>query len=34
MKEAAKGKGFKDLKNPKKKCCIEKFASQEMIIRK
>lgn len=32
MKEAAKGKGFKDLKNPKK-CGIEKFASQEMIIK-
>lgn len=33
MKEAAKGKGFKDLKNPKKKCGIEKFVSQEMIIK-
>lgn len=33
MKEAAKGKGFKDLKNPKKKCGIEKFASKEMIIK-
>lgn len=33
MKEAAKGKDFKDLKNSKKKCGIEKFASQEMIIK-